>query len=181
MNIQGFLTKKIGPLPVAVYLLAAVAGGWYLWKRHQAGQGEGLNGEDTSGGSDVSGPISSPDSGTFKGTDSLTVNGDTASMSSAGALLTGGFVGQPGGYQFAPPAGDVFVNVPTPRQVTNVITQQNPDKDRPPSGSTHKAKGTHPKNKKDDNKKKVKKKTVHKSSKSSKGNSGGGVSVNLNN
>ena len=131
MNLEGALTKKLGPLPVWVYLLVAVVGGVIWWKRRQAATGE-ADGSPDGDGSDVSGPISSPDSGTFQGDNTLTVNGDSATMSSAGALLTGGFVGQPGGYQFAQPAGDVYVNVPTPKQVTNVITSKNPDKDVPP-------------------------------------------------
>lgn len=190
MNLQTMLTKKVGPLPVAVYLLVAVVGGVILWKRHQAAAAGDSSGDQTSTGDGSGGPTAySPDSGTFQGSNSLSVNGNTASQSSAGALLTGGFVGQPGGYQFSQPGGDVFVNVPTPKQVTNVITSSNPPKDKPPAPHTPK-----PKTSKDKNNKPKKKstsstkKTVSKKksgsgsdANSQKGNSGGGVSINLSN
>jgi hypothetical protein len=194
MSLEATLTKKVGPLPIWVYLGAAVVIGVIAWKRYRGGGGGGADDSADGDGSDVSGPIASPDSGTFTGDNSLTVNGDTATMSSAGALLTGGFVGQPGGYQFSQPGGDVYVNVPTPKQVTNVITQKGPDKDKPPGPkkppkSGHKSDHDkddkkHPKKKSSSSKKKVtssKSKSGGSGSDSNKltGNRGGGVSINL--
>lgn len=132
MNLETQLTRKVGPLPMWVWLTAAVAVGWWYYKRRTAEQSDGQNGGDGSG--DVSNGVSSPDSGTFTGTNSLTVDGASASQTSSGALLTGGWVGNPGGYGNAPPGGDVYVNVPTPVHTTNVITtgHRNPRVPPPP-------------------------------------------------
>lgn len=144
MKLDNMLFKKIGPFPVALYLLVAIFGGWLWYRRHKqsVAAGGGSTGKDPNGlTSDVgNGSISSPDAGSFTGSNSLTVNGDTATQTASGPLLTGGFVGQPGGYQYAANSGDVYVNVPTPSQVTNVITSRNHHKDdRPhsPSRGSH--------------------------------------------
>lgn len=117
LNLNTIMSKKVGPVPVPLIGIAVVAGGWYLYKRSK--------GKNATGPAD-SGAITSPDSGTFTGTNTINgADGSSATQTSSGPLLTGGFVGNPLGYPGGQiPGGDVYVNLPgqPPPQTTTVAT-----------------------------------------------------------
>lgn len=122
MDIKGFATKKIGPVPVWVIGIGVVGVGGYLWYRKRT-TGSVMGGAGAAGNGTS---LSSPDQGTFTGDYSVTGgDGSTATMTSQGPLLTGAWVGNPVGYPNASiPGGDTYINIPgSPAQTTTSSTQ----------------------------------------------------------
>lgn len=118
MNLDNLFKAKLGPVPVWIIGVGGVGVAWLGYKYYKGKQG--ANGANPGG----DGSIGSDPEGKFTGTNSITGgDGTTATMTSSGPLLTGAFVGQPGGYQYASEPGNVYVNIPgSPAQTTSQST-----------------------------------------------------------
>lgn len=118
MNLDDMFKKKLGPVPVWIIAVAVVAVGWFLYKQYRA---KGANGEQNAG---ETGNPWSPASGSLEGTNTaIGGDGTSATQTSNGPLLSGAFVGVPGGQSpvnYDPNGGNIYLNFPgSPAQTTS--------------------------------------------------------------
>lgn len=125
LDVSGFLWRKTGPLPNAVWIFAVAAIGFYLYKRRSVSTTGGASTATADPGQfSTSSTTTDPNTGSQT---TFTANGPNSSVLSPGFLST---QAQPMGYS----GGDVYVNYPG--QTTAPTTKYPPTTSTaPPVGS----------------------------------------------